>query len=369
MKKLICLLLTAALLISVLVSAMVFSASADIVPTGYYDEETHEPIIESCPPEEYTEPCIETCAPEPEPTDCLPSEPTEPVAFADSDDGGKCGANAYWDYYNDGRLIVHGTGDVDGHSNNQYPWYKYRESIKTVIFEGVNNVPNRAFQYYNNLESVVIGDEIVSLGTEEWVSFDLPEYDYIVYPETFYHCENLKSVSLGNKLTSIEGRVFLGCNNLTEINFPDSLTKIGNSAFSDCTCLESITIPDRVSVIDYLAFSNCSSLKSVSLGRSVEEINAGAFYNCTELVNISFSDKIKSIHSVYYIDSRDGEDDIRMNRGAFENCTSLESVSLPDSILELGEFTFSNCESLKNVNLGSGIASIEAGTFDSCTNL
>lgn len=114
MKKIVCIILTIAILLSM--SAVVLAASADVVQTGYNTEET-------TPPEEFTEPYIEpSCAPdftepptepyvEPTTSSTLPYEGYE---YPDSDDRGVCDSNAnvYWDYYNDGRLIVHGVGYI-----------------------------------------------------------------------------------------------------------------------------------------------------------------------------------------------------------------------------------------------------------------
>ena len=451
MKKLICLLLTAVLLISVPMTAMVFSASAGIVPTSYGNDE-YEDYSEApseCPAEEYTEPCIETCAPEPEPTECPAPEPTEPMPeptepeeftepatepepslpydnyeYPDSDDRGKCGANAYWDYYNDGRLIVHGTGDVDDdyyyYANSRYPWYKYRESIKIVIIEGVNNVPNCAFRYYYNLESVIIGDEITSLGIEEYEYQG--ESTIIHYPETFMKCENLKSVSLGNNITFIPGFVFYGCKNLSEINLPDLLTsvgayafsdcnnlelqltnnlsRVGNGAFQNCSSIESIEFKNAVDCIGDYAFSSCTSLRSVVFDDTLNRLGTSAFSNCSVLSVISLPDDFDNFsyssiadtafvndeknwtNGVLYINNHavKAKEDIgniykikngtkKILAGAFSECKQLEAVEIPDSVSAIGNSAFSDCSRLKSVKFGKDITDVGFNAFNNCVNI
>ena len=70
----------------------------------------------------------------------------------------------------------------------------------------------------------------------------------------FYNCNNLKSITIGNGVTSIGNGAFYNCCSFTSIIIPDSVTSIGWSAFSGCTSLTSIVIPNSVNKIDKYAF-------------------------------------------------------------------------------------------------------------------
>ena len=423
MKKIVCIILTIAILLSM--SAVVLAASADVVQTGNNTEET-------APPEEFTEPYIEpSCAPE------FTEPPTEPYVepttsstlpyenyeYPDSDDRGECNSNAnvYWDYYNDGRLIIHGVGYIDDEfRNNLYPWYKYHESIKSVFVEGVDNVPCNAFTSYPNLESVIIGDKITSLGRNEYEFHG--EATYTLAPLPFAQCTNLKSVTLGKNITFIDDAIFLGCENLSEINLPDSLVRIGQSAFRNCTNLK-LQSTNNVSVIGAYAFQNCSSIESIEFKNDVDNIGKYAFSNCTSLQSVVFDNSLdrlgeyafsnctalavislpsdfenitySSIENTAFVnDENNWEDGIlyisnnvvkakedisnvcRIKNGtnkilsyAFSGCEELESIVIPDSVSTIGIYAFNNCSGLKAVKFGKGITDVYDSAFNGCSNI
>ena len=103
----------------------------------------------------------------------------------------------------------------------------------------------------------------------------------------FYNCQSIKSVEIGNSVTSIGNSAFTGCSGLTSVTIPNSVTNIGSTAFSWCSGLTSITIPNSVTSISYGMFGDCSELTSVTIGDGVERINSYAFSGCEKLVKIT----------------------------------------------------------------------------------
>ena len=75
-------------------------------------------------------------------------------------------------------------------------------------------------------------------------------------------CQNLKSIVIGNNVTSIE-----------------------NEAFSYCTSLTSITIPDNVTSIGEYAFDNCKNLSDLFVRGYQIHGNFGAIKNFTQKLN------------------------------------------------------------------------------------
>ena len=96
----------------------------------------------------------------------------------------------------------------------------------------------------------------------------------------------IKSVTIGNSVTSIGDEAFYYCNSLTSVTIGNSVTSIGDNAFSGCSSLTSITIPDSVTSFGNYAFRDCSSLTSVTIGNSVTSIGEYAFYNCSSLTSV-----------------------------------------------------------------------------------
>ncbi len=208
-------------------------------------------------------------------------------------DSGTCGDAVYWQLHNDGFLYIYGEGAMDGCSGNTQPWNSYKANIKTVhIGDGVTSIGSLAFDGCTSLMSVVISDSVTMIGG--WA---------------FDGCTSLASVKFGNSVTGIEVGAFDNCTSLVSVVIPDSVTSIGLCAFSYCTSLESVVIPDSVTSLMGGEFYGCTSLKSVVIPDSVTVIWADMFYGCKSLTSIVIPDSVTSIK----------------NR-AFRGCTSLKSV-------------------------------------------
>ena len=211
----------------------------------------------------------------------------------------------------------------------------------TVIFgDSVQRIPAYLFyvsssSYRPNIKSVTIGNSVTSIGER-----------------AFYECSGLTSVTMGNSVTSIGKQAFYGCSGLTSITIPDSVTSIGQSAFSDCSGLTSVTIGNSVTSIGQSAFSDCSGLTSVTIGNSVTSIGTWAFADCSGLTSITIPDSVTSI----------GE-------RAFYGCSGLTSIIIPGSVTSIGDYAFYNCSGLKSVTIGNGVTSIGGYAFSGCSGL
>ena len=86
-------------------------------------------------------------------------------------------------------------------------------------------------------------------------------YDYRNPP--FEGCE-IKTVTIGDGITSIGDYVFKGCSGLTELTLPNSVTSIGGNAFEGCSGLTELTLPASVASIGDGAFICCSDLSKIT---------------------------------------------------------------------------------------------------------
>ncbi len=276
--------------------------------------------------------------------------------------------NLWWTLYNDGELVISGTGEMWDR-----PWSSYKSSIQTVtIGNSVTSIYGYAFRDCTNLTSVTIPDSVTSIGNS-----------------AFYNCDSLTGVTIPDSVTSIGNSAFYNCDSLTGVTIPDSVTSIGNSAFSNCDSLteikvseenpnyssdehgvlfdksksnlmlypkgnprEKYIIPDSVTSIGDSAFYNCDSLTSVTIPDSVTSIGEYAFSNCDSLTSVTIPDSVTSI--VWY---------------AFSSCTGLTSVTIPDSVTSIREYAFYNCDSLTSVTIPNSVTSLDSYSFEACTGL
>lgn len=162
----------------------------------------------------------------------------------------------------------------------------------------------------------------------------------------------LKSVQIGNGVTSISRNAFYDCYSLVSITIPDGVTSIDEYAFYDCYSLASIIIPDSVTSIGEAVFYYCYSLAIVTIPDSVTSIGNDAFYACYSLSSITISNCVTSIGS-----------------SVFSSCYSLASVAIQDGVTSFGVSMFSSCYSLPSITIPDGVTSIGIGTFSECYSL
>ena len=77
---------------------------------------------------------------------------------------------------------------------------------------------------------------------------------------SFQNCTGLRSLQLGEGITTIPSQGFYGCSSLDQVTIPSSVTEIGSRAFAECTGLTFVYMPDTDMTISDNAFDNDSAL-------------------------------------------------------------------------------------------------------------
>lgn len=173
------------------------------------------------------------------------------VTSARADSSGSCGTNVTYSYVESTHtLTISGTGAMGDYDNViDLPWYNDCSSIK----------------------SIVIGNGVTSIGKN-----------------AFNNCKFLESITIPANVKSISEYAFYSCQKLTTVIFDGTptLATIGKYAFRDCLSLESITIPASVTSIGDEAFMCCSELMSVEVYAPSCTLGSDAFKD-TKLEKIS----------------------------------------------------------------------------------
>jgi len=107
-------------------------------------------------------------------------------------DSGSAGKNISWILYNDGSLILIGTGSTNRYnSRRSAPWSNYTNEITSItISSGITSLGSQLFRNLNAIESIVLPDSISSIGNN----------------------------------------TFIGCSSLDELTFSNNVLKIGDYA-------------------------------------------------------------------------------------------------------------------------------------------
>lgn len=161
--------------------------------------------------------------------------------------------------------------------------YEVKNNINGI---DVTFIDERAFQYKNNVEEVILPDTVS-----------------VIKKLAFSDCTNLRSINL-DKVNSIERNAFSYCTNLNNI-----ITKasIGGSVFYKCENLTSIDLLDGALSIGTMAFSY-TSIEEISLPSTLRNVYIDAF---------KYSSKLKTINAYSSLSSNSYllsiEDSIKIN--------------------------------------------------------
>ncbi len=235
---------------------------------------------------------------------------------------GSCGEFAVWILYEDGEIVISGTGKMDSFSEGSLPWEDYKDLIETAT----------------------VNDGIT------------------------YTSENL----------------FKGCANLSKVSIPESLEYIGSYAFADCTSLENIVIPKGVSVVNAEAFSGCINLLTVRYQGTAGEWCALQFRTAasnpayfaeefyisgnpvidvvvpegTEFIGTHTFAGVESLKTIVLPESLKN-----IRAGAFRECTGLTEITLPESLEEIQVEAFAGCTGIEYIHIPGSVTNIGGGAI------
>ena len=296
----------------------------------------------------------------------------------------------YWNATNCTSIDNYYYDSFSGHAD-YYPIFGGYITLATVIIgDNVQTIPGYLFKDRIGLKSVTIGNNVTSIGSSAF--YGCSELANIFYTGTIadwcaidnlgglmYYGKEDKSLYVQEK--KIEG----------ELIIPDSVTSIGSYAFRGCSGLTSITIPDSVTSIGNDAFYGCSGLTSITISDSVTSIGRWAFSGCSELANIFYTGTIADWCAIddlsglmyygkegksLYIQEKKVEGELIIPDGvtsisgsAFCGCTGLTSITIPASVTSIGDYAFRGCSGLRSISIPTTVTSIEAGVFKDCTDL
>ena len=152
---------------------------------------------------------------------------------------------------------------------------------------------------------------------------------------------NLKSISIPDKVTTIEREAFFFCENLEDVTFGTGVRTIDHNAFFNCGLL-TLVLPENIQLLRGSPFGANSSLTTVELPEQVEIFGGNPFMNCEGLI------KFTGNHP--YI-SEDGKCLISPEGKliSYACASTTDEFELPENVTELGDYAFAyaSCAGIK----------------------
>ncbi len=308
---------------------------------------------------------------------------------------GSCGENVTWNYYENGELVISGSGAMANYaSHNEQPWAGFGYKVKRII----------------------IGKDITAIGNYAFA----------------YTCSNATEIVFeeGSKLQSIGILSFMSCQKVENVVLPETVTSIGAYGFGYCTALKSLYVPQGVSYIYFSAFSESKNVTlNVSAGTYAEEfaIKNGVKYTARDFVYVpiasgtcgenavwsfyengelvisgsgamanyashsaqpwaSFRHQIKKIvigkditavgnyafaytQYVTEIVFEEGSKLVSIGVLSFMNCPKVTEIILPESLKSISAYAFGDCYALTNVYVPAGVEMIYHNAFSNSKNV
>lgn len=269
---------------------------------------------------------------------------------------GTCGDNLTWSLNtDDGTFTITGEGPMYEY-NWDSPWYDYRDTIKSVIVgEGVTTIGATAFRDCRHMQQCSLPSTLQSIGNE-----------------AFCFCFQLISVDIPQSCTSISG---WGAFNLVpNLNIQDENVAKESGARSLNGYVDGLFVYDNS---EKRSLRACSSAATgvITLDDAVERIEYMAFAQCEDITHIHFGSNLKYIGE-WSLDGCRGLDSLQFHEGlteiaphGFGNCFGLRYVSLPNSLTTLGDFAIGNCPDLHVIHLGESLTSVGNQIFDYCQSI
>ena len=177
-------------------------------------------------------------------------------------------------------------------------------------------------------------------------SIDLSAAEFIG-EDAFSYSHELKSVKLGDGITSIPNGAFRDCRALGSINL-DKITSIGEYAFAS-TLLTSVDLSGVTSIGEY-AFAETAELESVIFAEKTDSIGEGAFSYATKLNSVTNLGGVVSVGDYAFAYTDLSEADLTsaeyLGMHAFlkdKETSKAFTVKLGTALKQIGDNPFAYC--------------------------
>lgn len=282
---------------------------------------------------------------------------------------GKCGDNLSWSFDSSkGVLTISGKGDMYEYNYIDYeeveilpPWEEHADKIKSVtVGDGVTSITDYAFAGYEKLASVKLPSSLKRIGVG------------ILWATAF--SEDEKNWDKDDCLYI--GSYLLDSYAIGSYTIKAGTKIIAGGAFFINEDITKVTIPNTVTSIGEDAFLSCTALSSINIPASVERIEYDAFYDTAYYNkesnwkgNCLYLDKALIAVGEDYSGGLIIEDSTTIIADAVALGKDIEFVTIPGSVKSISFLAFGGCYSLEEIIIKNGVERIESSAFVECASV
>lgn len=332
---------------------------------------------------------------------------------------GTKGDNITWTLYDDGKLVISGTGNLGSYTSiDPGPWCDYIEEIRSVVIEeGITGTARHAFRECENIVEISLPESLTSIApsTFSWCdSIDtliIPKNVREVGSSAFAHCLGMESIYFMGPAPEMGSYAFDGMNisiyypreeeswnsniqgkeygaNTNWVAYdrlgdeflvdsgkcgPDvawTLTNIGQLTISGNGPMKEYDEKDELPWYEY-----SKQINQILIKEGVTTISPMAFYGMDLLESVSIPRGLthlgdyafKNCKNLYHVWLPSTLK--RIGESAFYGCQSMWSINIPEGIYTIWEYTFKNCTALKSIAFPKTLIKIDEGAFENCIRL
>ena len=234
--------------------------------------------------------------------------------------------------------------------------------VKTVTLpDTITLIEGNPFSSCHELEIINVSPSHGYLAVIDGVLFSKPDKRLIHYPKPLP--TRMYSVPDGIKI--IGQKAFSASHNLTIVKLPSSVERIENEAFNNCQSLASIDLPEGLKFIGHEAFGGLNYTSFFTIPSTVEFIEGNPFMFNKSLKSIRVAKDNKTFTTV---------DDVLIDTVnkvliSYPQAKTDFSYDVPDGIETIGSYAFTANDNIHILSVTEGVKTIQNAALFGCTNL
>ena len=224
---------------------------------------------------------------------------------------GTCGEDIHYVLYENGKLLLHGSGATFDYEIGQSPFWE-NENIKSlVVSDGITKLGNSLFERCRSMASASFPTSLTEIGERAFF---------------MYNQGRITSLSIPPSVTTLGEKAFVHFNGTT-VTLPATLTTLGTYLFMDSETLTSARV--ECAELPGFCFVSCGRLQSLTLSRNVKKVCSHAL-NYTPLRTLTYEGSLEDWAAVTKESNWDG------NAGELNG---LDKVQCLDGYMEYDDET------------------------------